>query len=187
MYGRESCCVPDHINDTVKVFKNIGIPKSDDPISVFLQFIGSLLIIDKALRFVMLPTIEFNNQLAIVARKVRDIFSNWNLAAKVTVLTFEHPKLLPHLLFCIGNIAAKLSRKLVSHLPTPTPNPSPQGGGEKNCYRRIKLPKIPRISALPTERPTLLAMFFTKRSVADWGWRAELVVALRSTFSAASC
>ena len=127
---RESSCIPDHINGTIKVFKNIDIPKSNDTISVFLQFIGSLLIINKALRFVMLPTIEFNNQLAIVASKVRDIFSNWNLAAKVTVLTFEQPKLLPQLLFCIGNVAAKLTSKLVSHLPTPTPNPSPQGGGE---------------------------------------------------------
>ena len=129
---RESCCIPDHINGTFKIFKNIGIPKSDDTISVFLQFIGSLLIINKALRFVMLPTIEFNDQLAIVAGKVRDIFSNWNLAAKVTVLTFEQPKLLPQLLFCIGNVAAKLTSKLVSHLPTPTPNPSPQGGRGMN-------------------------------------------------------
>jgi len=91
----KSCCVPDHVNRTFKVLKNIRIPKSDNAITEFLEFNSSLLITEMFLRFIVLTAIKFDNQFAIVACEVRDVCPNRNLAAKVTLLIFELPELLP--------------------------------------------------------------------------------------------
>jgi len=143
MRCRKSCCVPDHVNNTFKVLKNVRIPKSDNSITEFLQFVRSPLIIQKLLRFIVLPAIKLDHQLAIVACKIDDTCSNRNLTAKMAAFALEKPQLLPQLLFRISNVATKLTSQLVSHFPTPTPNPSPQGGGEKVLYL-IPLPLVGR-------------------------------------------
>lgn len=91
----KSCFVPDHVNRTLKVLKHVRIPEPDNAITQFLQFVCSPLIIEKFPWLIVLPTIKFDNQLAIVTGKINDICSNRNLAAKMATLIFEKPKLLP--------------------------------------------------------------------------------------------
>jgi hypothetical protein len=78
----------------------------------------------------MLATIEFHDQLWIVAGKVRDVSGDWYLPAEVPPFGLEKPELLPQHAFRSRRVVAKGSREMVWHHPTPTPSPSPQGGGE---------------------------------------------------------
>jgi hypothetical protein len=115
MRCRESRCVPDHVNRTFKILKDVRIPEPDNAIAEFLQFMSSFLINKKILRFIVLTAVKFDNQLAIVAGKVCDVCSNWNLAAEMAILVLEQPKLLPQLLLRISNITAKFTRELIGH------------------------------------------------------------------------
>jgi len=135
--------VSNHINDAFKIFKNLGIPEPDNAVAKSLKLVSTCVIAGEVFWFAMLAAIKFDNQSAAMAGKIGNISANWNLAAEMPVCVFEQSKLLPKLLLRISNVAAKLTSKLVSHLPTPTPNPSPQGGGGLN-YICIPLPLVGR-------------------------------------------
>ena len=130
-----------HVNDTFKIFKNFSIPKSDNTVAKLLKIFRARLIAGEVFWLAMVSAVKFDNQSAAMAGKIGNISTNWYLPAKMSVCVFEQSKLLPQLLLRIGNIAAKLTSQLVSHLPTPTPNPSPQGGGECICSL-IPLPLV---------------------------------------------
>ena len=122
--------MPDHIHDTFKISKDIGIPESDAAIAVPSDFIGPRSVGTDVGRLVMLAAIEFDNQFATVAGKIRDAARDRNLSAEVLASVLEKAKFLPKLAFRIGGVVSQMACKAIDHCATPTPNPSPQGGGE---------------------------------------------------------
>ena len=115
MRRRKSRSISNHVNNTLKVLKDFRIPKSDDAVTLFLEFICSLLITEQVSWRPMLPAIEFDHQFAVMAGKVGNTSANWRLPAKMAIFRFEKPQLLPQLLFRLGDVAAKFTRKLVGH------------------------------------------------------------------------
>ena len=89
----------DHVNNTFKILKYVRIPKSDNAITLFPEFICSLLITAQIFRLVVLPTIKFNNQLATMAGKIGHIIANRDLSPEMPVLGLKKPELLPQSLF----------------------------------------------------------------------------------------
>jgi len=94
----------------------------------------------------MLPTVEFDRELRLAARKINNVAANKGLAAEVrTGQRYVVTKPLPKHALGIRRLGAHAMRKLSlatvhragfnhihCHLWTPTPDPSPQGGGEKS-------------------------------------------------------
>ncbi len=135
--------IPDHIDNTFKILKNIHIPKSYHPKTALLEFTRPPFISSNVFRPTMLPTVKFNHQFAVITGKVSNKSSNWNLPAKVAVFDFKQTNLLPELALGGCCIITQFPRQLVCHRATPTPSPSPQGGGR---FSKQYLPSIhPRL------------------------------------------
>ena len=95
----------------------------------------------------MLPTVEFDRELRLAARKINNVTADESLAAEMrTAQRNVVTKPLPQHALGIGWLGAHSARKLPlrvnhhvrfnhirHHLWTPTPDPSPQGGGEQRC------------------------------------------------------
>ena len=82
----------------------------------------------------MLPAIEFDDNLQLMAGEVRKVWTDGRLAPKVMLLERRLSQMLPELLFGFGRVAtqrssfghAVVSRTLRSLChPPPTPDPSP--------------------------------------------------------------
>jgi hypothetical protein len=72
------------INNTLQGFKHVIVPETQDLIAVLVQCPGSSIIIWN--RITVLTAIKFNNKLWIMAGKVRNETSKWNLPPEVAPL-----------------------------------------------------------------------------------------------------
>jgi len=134
-----------------KIAKYIVIPEAQNAIAGGLntlraQRIGRLLPI-------MLPAIEFDDELCLPTGKIHDKWADQSLPPKMRACQSDvMAKPLPEHALGIRRLCAHLTRKLSlainhrsrfnhirHHLWTPTPDPSPQGGGEKRRRRNGKI------------------------------------------------
>ncbi len=83
--------MPDHVHNTFEIRKYIHIPKSHHPVAVTAQFLSTLTVpVDRDL-VVVLPAIQFDNELASMTGKVCNVRSNRNLPSEMPAFILEEP------------------------------------------------------------------------------------------------
>ena len=74
--------------DTVKIFINISVAKTNDFESIFFQLFGPYFILFLCLRVIMTTAIQFNDQTSFGTEKICNIISNCFLSLKPNRIVF---------------------------------------------------------------------------------------------------
>ena len=70
------------IKDIIKTVIDFVIGKADHPEAVSIQYSGALIIVGTGMFRSVLTAVQFNDELGLEAYKIRNIGSDWLLAAK---------------------------------------------------------------------------------------------------------
>jgi hypothetical protein len=119
--------MPDPVHGTFKRLEDLVVPESQNLVAIPRKHRRALLIVSNGLA--MLPAVEFDNELGIMAGEIRNVSGDRNLPPKMPPFRFEHPKLPPQDTLCRGGVVTQYSCKSVRHAEPPTPTPPHKGEG----------------------------------------------------------
>ena len=113
------------VENTVKVAKDVAIPKTDDVISAFFQRRGALSIGGDA--FSMLTAVNLDNQFPFQRDEIDYIPGKRNLPFELDAVELTRSQFRPKQTLGLGGIPAELAGVLSQRL-SPLTQPSPQRG-----------------------------------------------------------
>jgi hypothetical protein len=113
--------VTNRIDDAFEVLKHIDVPKPQDTKSLCFKHSGSFIVADYRGRRIVLATIEFDDEPALVTSKVSDEPCYRNLPTKMSALCLRYTQLIPKLCLGIREIAAQMTCEVIGHYRDPHP------------------------------------------------------------------
>ena len=94
------------VRDQPWIRKQLHVPNPHHPITTGFQERGSLRIVFAISGFIVLTTVQLDNQLYAMTCEIRDIRADRRLPPEMKSLTFKLPKVTPKQSLCVGSIAS---------------------------------------------------------------------------------
>ncbi len=94
----------DCLKHPVQFVEYLIVPESQNPVSHFLQFIGTVFVVWNMIH--MLAAIQLNDEISFKTDEIYDVWSYHLLAAELVAVESVGPQLVPQCSFGIGGLAA---------------------------------------------------------------------------------